>query len=197
FTLPASNVAVTAVFAKTQAAKDAEAVADAKALIESSYFDVTQATANTEAELKAWLVARINAIVGVTVSAADITISGFHAATEGVWGNVWGTDGGFTFTVKLSQGASRATTAPVDGVIYATPAPTGTEEVAAGALTVTPTDGGLLVRGIVIGEQLSVYNLRGQLLYNVKATSTEQRIDLRERGIYVIVSGENSVKAVY
>jgi hypothetical protein len=64
-------------------------------------------------------------------------------------------------------------------------------------LTVAPTGGGLLVRGLVIGEQLNVYNLRGQLLYNAKANSTEQRINLRERGIYVIVSGANSVKAVY
>jgi hypothetical protein len=44
---------------------------------------------------------------------------------------------------------------------------------------------------------LSVYNLRGQLIYKVRATAAEQRVDLRERGIYVVVSGKNSVKAVY
>jgi hypothetical protein len=201
FTMPANNVTIDATFAKTQATLDAEDVAEVQYLIESSSFDVTQAAANTEAALKAWLVAQINALSGmpsgITVTATDITISNFLAATAGVYGNPSGTDGRFTFTVNLTKGASSAITTPVTGAITATPDYTGTEIVPVVTLTVASVDGGLLVRGLVVGDQLSVYNIRGQLLYKVKATDTEQRIYLRERGVYVVVSGKYNVKAVY
>ncbi|MDR3266489.1 MAG: hypothetical protein LBT24_02855, partial [Tannerella sp.] len=198
FTMPANNVTIGATFAKTQATIDAETVATAKYLIETNNFDVTQANAKTETELKAWLVTRINGFVGMSITAADITITNFFAATAGTSGNISGTNGRFTFTVTLTKGASRATTTPANGIITATAFDdTGTEVVPVATLTVASVDEGLLVRGLVVGDQLSVYNIRGQLLYNVKATDTEQRIYLRERGVYVVVSGKHNVKAVY
>jgi hypothetical protein len=141
FTMPASDVTVTATFKKTQATLDAEAVAEAKALIEAETFTVPQATANTQADVKSWLAAQINALsgmseTGITVSAADITVSGFTAASGG-------TNGSFTFTVALSKGVANGN-AGNSGTITATPpvltvSPASLTFAAAGGETKTVT----------------------------------------------------------
>ena len=116
FTMPAFDVTVTATFVKTQAALDAEDVATAKDAIENATFTVAQATANTEATVKTWLVTQINSLIastGLTVTESDLTLTNFTAAS----GN---TNGSFDFTVTLTKGGA-TTTAATTGVISTTP----------------------------------------------------------------------------
>jgi hypothetical protein len=98
----------------------------AQSLIESGSYTVAQATANTEADVKTWLAGQINALsgmsaTGITVTAADITVSNFTPAVAGTAGNLSGMDGSFDFTVSLVKGSSNVTTASKNGTITATP----------------------------------------------------------------------------
>jgi hypothetical protein len=65
------------------------------------------------------------------------------------------------------------------------------------ALSVRAISGGLQVSGLVPGEALALYNMQGSLIYSDKASANEQRLPLREHGIYIIVSGKRTAKAVY
>ena len=120
FTMPAYGVTVTATFQKTA---DQTAVEAAQSLIENGSYIVDQATANTEATVKAWLAIQINALTesatGITVTAADITITSFNAAVAGTSGTPSGTNGSFGFTVSRAVGSSNLT-ASKSGVITAT-----------------------------------------------------------------------------
>ncbi|GHV30515.1 hypothetical protein FACS1894177_03220 [Bacteroidia bacterium] len=131
FVMPTYNVTVNATFKKTADQLSAEA---AKTAIEGmNNVTVAQATANTEEAVKTWLAGQINDLAGmsatgITVTASDITLSGFTAATAGNAGNHSGTNGSFTFTVSLQKGNSTTvTTASKNGTITATifiPTPT-------------------------------------------------------------------------
>jgi hypothetical protein len=97
----------------------------AQSLIESGSYTVAQATANIEADVKTWLAGQINSLsgmsaTGITVTAADITVSNFTPAVAGSAGNLSGTDGSFDFTVSLVTGNSNIT-ASKNGTITATP----------------------------------------------------------------------------
>jgi uncharacterized repeat protein (TIGR02543 family) len=122
---------------------DQQAVDAAQSAIENAGYTVAQATANTQAAVKAWLVTQINALpgmsaTGVTVSASDITVSGFTAATAGTSGNPSGTNGGFSFTVSLSKGSSSATaqaSATIVANAYTPYTPPATYAVTIGTMT--------------------------------------------------------------
>ena len=122
FTMPAYGVTVTASFQKTA---DQTAVDAAQSLIEgNNSYTVDQGTANTEADIYAWLADQINALsgmstTGITITAADITITGFNPAIPGTAGTPDGTNGSFSFTVSLSKGGSSSTTTSMTGVITA------------------------------------------------------------------------------
>ncbi|MDR0748888.1 MAG: hypothetical protein LBF62_04880 [Tannerellaceae bacterium] len=64
-------------------------------------------------------------------------------------------------------------------------------------LKATATSGGLFISGLVESESFSVYNLQGQLIHQGKAAATEERVSLRERGVYIVTAGNRVVKAVY
>ncbi|MDR3217474.1 MAG: hypothetical protein LBU22_00585, partial [Dysgonamonadaceae bacterium] len=64
-------------------------------------------------------------------------------------------------------------------------------------LKASTVPGGLLITGLVQGESFRTYNLQGQLIYQGKATATEERVPLRERGVYIVTAGNGTVKAVY
>jgi hypothetical protein len=64
-------------------------------------------------------------------------------------------------------------------------------------LKATSGNGVLLITGLVQGEHFCIYNLQGQLICHDKATATEERIPLRERGVYIVTAGNRVVKAVY
>ncbi|MDR1675370.1 MAG: hypothetical protein LBR86_02720 [Tannerella sp.] len=104
------------------------------------------------------------------------------------------------YMLMLTVGADGLTPISVEITFMVTP--TGTENIETSALRVIAVGDGFLIRGIVPGETLSVYNLHGQLIYRTDAarhvsTTTEQRVPLHVRGVYVVVSGERRVKAVY
>ena len=90
---------------------DNDAISTAKDLIEAGEpTTVAQATANTEEAAKTWLVAQLNALsgmsaTGITVAEADISISGFSAATARTVGSTGGTNGSFSFVVNVKKSA--------------------------------------------------------------------------------------------
>jgi hypothetical protein len=73
---------------------------------------------------------------------------------------------------------------------------TGAETVSDGKLTVSARDGVLKIRGLETGKAFSVYNMQGALIYSGKATAPEATVNLYARGVYVVVSGNQSIKAV-
>jgi hypothetical protein len=104
---------------------DAEAVGTAKALIEAESYMLTQANANTENTVKAWLANRINALavinaIGITINVSNIAFTEFHPAQKGTSENMAGTNGSFTFAILLAKGAS-SDIAIGTGTITATP----------------------------------------------------------------------------
>jgi hypothetical protein len=114
--MPAYHVTVTATFTKTQAKLDAETVTEAKNKIENASFTVPQATANSEATLKSWLVAQINSLLtstGLTITESNITISNFTAASGGA-------NGSFDLTITLTKGGSTVTATKNSNTITAT-----------------------------------------------------------------------------
>jgi hypothetical protein len=136
FTMPAHDVTVSASF---KADPDQVAVAAAESLIPASY-TLVQAQASTEAAAKNLLVTLINGDIGstgVTVSSADITVTGFTAATAGTVSSPAGTNGGFSFTVQLTKNSAILTTAARTCTVTATPYNGATYTV-----TVVPPAGG-------------------------------------------------------
>jgi hypothetical protein len=199
FEMPANDVTVTATFKKTA---DQLAVEAAKVVIESGSYSVTQATANSEATVKTWLVSSINSLLSgtnITVSASDIAISGFTAAVAGVSGSPAGANGSFGFTVSLSKGGSSVTTTASTGTITATTyVPTGIGDVRqSDILKAYAKDGLLHINGLTEGQEWSVYNIQGKLLYKAQARTTETTIPLSDRGVYIVVSGNRSVKVIH
>jgi hypothetical protein len=58
-------------------------------------------------------------------------------------------------------------------------------------------NGLLHVTGIAVGEALCIYNAAGVFVYQSVATSDEADIPLSAQGVYIVKSGENSIKVVY
>jgi hypothetical protein len=57
-------------------------------------------------------------------------------------------------------------------------------------------NGILQVSGLVVGETLIVYNFAGKVVCSIIAKSETEQIPLKEHGVYIIVSGNHSIKAV-
>ncbi|GAB6394377.1 MAG: Ig domain-containing protein [Bacteroidales bacterium] len=75
---------------------------------------------------------------------------------------------------------------------------TGTEEAASAALRITPDAGdGLLISGLTPGKAFSIYTLQGQLLYQATASSPEETIYLREKGVYILYHAGQYNKFAY
>ncbi|GAB6394114.1 MAG: Ig-like domain-containing protein [Bacteroidales bacterium] len=75
---------------------------------------------------------------------------------------------------------------------------TGAEEPASAALRIAPAAaGGILVSGLTPGKTLSIYTLQGQLLYQATATSPEETIYLREKGVYILYHDGQYSKFAY
>ncbi|MDR3269171.1 MAG: T9SS type A sorting domain-containing protein, partial [Tannerella sp.] len=115
---------------KTQAQLDLDAVNAAKAAIENGMYRIAQATANTDATVKAWLVNTLGVLFGqssgiqfraASVTDAVVTMKALTPATAGTAAIPTGTNGSFRFTVTLTQGAAGLETAEVSGVIIAMP----------------------------------------------------------------------------
>ncbi|MDR2534376.1 MAG: leucine-rich repeat protein [Tannerellaceae bacterium] len=64
------------------------------------------------------------------------------------------------------------------------------------ALVVLPLNGGLQITGLTSGEELSIYDVSGQLLYKGKAAGGELYVSLSARGSVIVAAGKRVVKAV-
>jgi hypothetical protein len=97
----------------------------AKSLIEGASYTIAQTAANTVDSVKEELVRQIENLsgmstTGVVVTATNITVSDFVAATAGTNTNSAGTNGSFNFIVSLSKGEVNNTTISKTGTITAT-----------------------------------------------------------------------------
>ncbi|MNO16457.1 Endoglucanase precursor [compost metagenome] len=93
---------------------DQQAVDEAKRIIESAVYQLDQAAAGTEDELKAWLEQTLGGLEGLSatgVHVGEISLSSFQAATADK-------DGSFSFSVKLKKGNAEAESA-ANGIIRA------------------------------------------------------------------------------
>ena len=61
----------------------------------------------------------------------------------------------------------------------------------------TKGNGTLHVSGLTVGELWSVYNMQGQLVYRNTANNDEADVILSDRGVYTVISGNQSVKVIY
>jgi len=303
FTMPEYDVTVTATFKKTQAQLDKEALEAAKAAVEGGTYSIAQATGNTEAAVKTWLVNTLNVLFGQshgiqfrleTSIVGDVTIISLTPAVAGTESNPKGKDGSFLFKVTMTNGGITLATNQVSGVIIATPyvevpkksieltlpsdltvhiantgntatgkltlalsganadafslsstaitdLPVGKEiditltprsDLARGTYTalltvsgegldsksieiayeVTNTNienvpqeslkarketGRLHISGLIAGKSWSVSDITGTLVYHSIADSNEANIRLAVRGVYIIHSGNRTIKVVY
>ena len=74
--------------------------------------------------------------------------------------------------------------------------PSSIERVESQTLQAYASNGILHVAGLVTGEPLTIYNIKGQLVYNIIAKSETEQIPLKEHGIYIIVSDNHAIKVV-
>jgi hypothetical protein len=100
-------------------------------------------------------------------------------------------------TYKATLTVSTEGITPVSVEITYTVTPTGIDAPQAEVLKAYVIDSHLHVSGLVPGETLNIYNMQGQRFYHGKATDVEQRVYLRERGVYIVTSGNRVVKVIY
>jgi hypothetical protein len=212
--MPEYGVTVTATFKKSQAQLDKEVVEAAKAAIEGGNYSIAQATGNTEADVRTWLVNTLNVLFGQshgiqfrsTASiVGDVTITAFTPAVAGTETNPEGINGSFKFTVTLVKDAATLATGNVSGVIIATPyADTPVKRIelmSIGDLVALITNSGNVATGSLAlalsGENADVFTLSSTTI-NSLAVGEEAYITLTPRsglakGIYtatLTVSGE-------
>lgn len=72
--------------------------------------------------------------------------------------------------------------------------PAAIAPVKVAALQVYATDGVLYVSGLTAGATLSIYDIAGKLIYSAKASSATQSIPFTGKGVYIVKSGDSSVK---
>ena len=139
---------------------------------------------------------------GLTVTANDITLTGFTAAVAGNAATPAGTNGTYKFTVTLTLGASSAQTAEIQCVIAATPynitaPPTGNDNVSqSNMLKGYVQNSTLYVTGLSDGQSWQVYSLSGILIYQGIAKGDKAEVALPNRGMYIIISENKSIKVM-
>ena len=156
-------------------------IAAAKSTVENHDWTVPQATANTEEAVKTWIEGQL-AAMNLNGASYTVTMTGFTAATEGTAADRDGTNGSFTFTVKLYKGNdtgniatstyAEATVTISNGTVTATPYTKWTVTVNAGnggsvsgggtfeentqvTVTATPNSGYHFVRWTENGAEVS------------------------------------------
>jgi hypothetical protein len=65
------------------------------------------------------------------------------------------------------------------------------------ALTAGPSEGGLTVGGLTAGTMLYIYNVNGRLVHSATAASDTQTVYLVQRGVYILVNDNRTVKSIY
>ena len=124
--------------------------------------------------------------------ASDIVIIVFQSAIAGDAMKLTGVNGWMEFRVSPSDVSPSAYN---NGDITATPFDaTVNETIGATDLTATTLNGTLCVRGLTVGQPMSVYNLSGTLVYRAVATAPETKTILPACGIYIIRSDDRTLK---
>ncbi|GHU62265.1 hypothetical protein FACS1894123_02900 [Bacteroidia bacterium] len=103
--------------------------------------------------------------------------------------------------ISLARGSAAATATFANGVIIAAPhASTPLKRIEVlylGNLKAYVQNGTLHVGGLTAGKQWAVYNLSGALVYNGIAGNDEADVSLSVRGVYIVKSGNKTVKVMY
>ena len=195
FTMPGYDVTVSATFRNPTylAAWDAALV-----LIENATFRLSQASANSEEDIRHELAILINQLIsgtGFVVSPYDIVPFSLQPAIAGSADNRTGTNGFFGFRVTPPE---TRVSAYNDGTITATIYDsTGNDTVSqAGSLKAWTQDGKLHVTGVTAGNVFQVYNLTGVLIYQGTVTDSQAEVVLPSRGMFLITSGGKALKVV-
>jgi hypothetical protein len=101
-----------------------------------------------------------------------------------------------TYTATLTVSAEGMTSATVE-IIY-TVTPTGIDAFPqAKVLKAWTQNGRLHVNGLTVGKPWSVYGISGALIRHSVADSDEAAVLLPERGMYIVTSGNESMKVMY
>jgi hypothetical protein len=122
----------------------------------------------------------------------DIKLTAPQLYVNGVWTNLErGADGSLFYLVIIV--GNEDLHIEIRGLEIATNIEGKTES----ALRAVPADRGVWISGLQPGESFSVYTLQGQSVYQNKATAPEERIPLRERGVYILRHGNATCKFNY
>jgi len=73
---------------------------------------------------------------------------------------------------------------------------TDNETISATPLSSHSSNGLMRIVGLRTGQLLKIYSVMGELVYKGKAKYEEQSFSVSERGVYVIVMGDQTIKAV-
>ncbi|MDR1115764.1 MAG: hypothetical protein LBL33_06425, partial [Tannerella sp.] len=116
------------------------------------------------------------------------TITAHRTGTESATVALAGTGNTRTFTMPSHDVTVRATFTPA----------TGTEALPqAKVLSARTQNGQLHVSGLTAGQPWSVYSISGTLIHHSTAAGDKANISLPSRGIYIVRSGNRSIKAAY
>ena len=74
--------------------------------------------------------------------------------------------------------------------------PTGNDRIEEQKLKASPSNGSLNISGLLPGKPFFIYSITGQLIYRGIAKTDEEKIALHERGVYIILSGNQTIKTV-
>ena len=73
---------------------------------------------------------------------------------------------------------------------------TSIEQVEVSPLKAHASNGILYISGLKTGKPLNIYSVSGQLVYTGIATAAEEQIPVAASGVYIVVSGEQTVKVI-
>jgi hypothetical protein len=136
-----------------------------------------------------------NQTIAWTVKSAGNT-----GATIAAGSNVLNTvaDGTAVVTATIANGAAAGTAFTKDFTITVDKITSSGELPQANPLKAWVNSSGLLhIEGLTAGATLSIYTAAGALVYNGIAASTEADIPLASQGVYIVKSGDNTLKVSY
>lgn len=103
-----ADYTITVTIAPDPAVENEAAVAAARTAVENRTWTVPQATANTEERVRAWIEGQVADLAEIGQNGVNytVTITDFTAADGGTAADRDGTDGSFSFAVRLSKGTA-------------------------------------------------------------------------------------------
>jgi len=194
FIMPGNGVTITAKF---RSSAREEAWENARSLIQSATFTLTQQEALNEATARVFLSVRINELIrktGFAITADEVDFSSFNPANAGTVALPLGVDGRFDFNVIPSGVCTYAFNS---GTITASPVSNALTSKENNELQAWILNGALHVAGLVPGETWSVYTMNGVLIYTGIAGSESEKVQatfLQNNSVYIVTDGFRTVK---